>query len=122
MKKCSFETVGAEIRKEKADSLGRAGERLERALQELRAVRQELFDLLAAAPESLCDGKGRFSGEFEWKVTEYARLCERTKALRHALILQREAVGIWSHEEVDRQYPLPGPLSCQWCPRTKVDR
>jgi hypothetical protein len=41
MKKPSFETVETEIRKEKAEALGRAGERLERALQELEAFRQE---------------------------------------------------------------------------------
>lgn len=26
-------------------------------------------------------------------------------------IRQWEAVGLWKHDDVDRQYPLPGPLT-----------
>ncbi len=106
----AFETVESEIRGEKAEALGRAGERLERALQELLAFRQEFIGLLAPAPESVADGKGQSAAEFERKAAEYTRLCDQSRAFRHALIIQREAVGLWGHEDVDRQYPLPGPL------------
>ena len=53
MKKRGFEDIESEIRKEKAETLGRAGECLERALQELEAFRQEFPGLLAAAQESV---------------------------------------------------------------------
>ena len=57
MKEFGFENVESEIRKEKAEALGRAGERLERALQELEAFRQEFLGLLAAAQESVHGGE-----------------------------------------------------------------
>lgn len=110
MKKCGFETVESEIRKEKAEALGRAGERLERALSELEACRQKFFVLLAAAGESVRDGEERFSRVVEDNLAEYFRLCEQARELRHWLIVQREAVGLWRHEDVERQYPLPLPL------------
>jgi hypothetical protein len=111
MRKHGFETVESEIRKEKAEALGRAGERLEPALQEVKTFRQEIFDLVAGGPEAFLNEQGRFQVEIEQKLTEYARLCEQTRQLRHSLIIQREAVGLWRHDDVDRQYPLPGPLT-----------
>jgi hypothetical protein len=122
MKKLDFETVESEIRKEKAEALGRAGERLERALHELETFRQEAFGLFEAAQESGRDGQGWFFAGFERKLAEYARLCDQTEVLRLALIIQREAVGLWGREDVDRQYPPPGPLTLSAMTRLEGDR
>lgn len=51
MKKQGFEAVESEIRKEKAEALGRAGERLECALQALESFRRELLVLIANRPD-----------------------------------------------------------------------
>ena len=106
-----FEAVELEIRKEKAEALGRAGERLEQTLQRLDAFRQEFYRLLKTVRISVRDGEEWCSNEVEQKLAEYARLYEQAKALRHSLIIQREAVGLWRHEDVERQYPLPSPLT-----------
>lgn len=111
MKKCAFENIESEIRKEKAEALGRAGERLDRLLQDLHARRQVFLALVSAKRESIHDGGERVLPEIEEKLAEYARLRDQAKALRHFLIIQREAVGLSRHEDVDRQYPLPGPLT-----------
>jgi len=111
MKNRGIEAVESEIRMEKAGALGRAGEALEGAIQALQTFRQEVFGLLMSAQESSGHGEGRLAVEFEQELNEDARRLERTRALRHALIIQREAVGLRRHEEVDRQYPLPGPLT-----------
>jgi hypothetical protein len=111
MTRRGFEAVESEIRKEKAEALGRAGERLERGLQELEAFRQELLGLVAATRQCVHDGEERFPAEIDQKLAEYAGLREQAKALRHSLIIQREALGLSRHEDVDRQYPLPGPLT-----------
>jgi uncharacterized protein (DUF3084 family) len=111
MKKRGFDDVESEIRKEKAEVLGRVGERLEQALQELEAFRQQLLGLVLATRQTVRDREERFPVEIDKKLAEYARLREQAKALRHSLIIQREAVGLSRHEDVDRQYPLPGPLS-----------
>jgi hypothetical protein len=110
MKNRDFEAVESEIQKEKAEALGRTGDRLEQALQELKALQQELSDLLVSAEKCVREGRHRFSAEIDRRRVEYARLCEQARAWRHALIIQREAVGLWKHEDVDRQYPLPAPL------------
>lgn len=109
-RKPNFETVESEIRTEKAEALGRAGERLEDSIQKLQTLRQELLDLVAEARQSFCGGQERVPVEAEQRLREYMRLREQAKALRHSLIIQREAVGLLRHEDVDRQYPLPGPL------------
>jgi hypothetical protein len=57
MTRRGFEAVESEIRKEKAEALGRAGERLEQALQELEAFRQELLGLVAATRQCVHDGE-----------------------------------------------------------------
>ena len=45
------------MRKEKAEALGRAGERVEQALQEREAFRQELLGLVAATRQCVHDGE-----------------------------------------------------------------
>ena len=113
MKKPAVEQVESEIRKEKAETLGRAGERLERALLEIEGMRRDLLCLcLAGKPldPSVEDKDGR-RREMAEKLAEHARLCEEAKRLRYTLIIQREAVGLWRHEDVDRQYPMPRPLA-----------
>ena len=111
MRKRGLQDIESEIRKEKAEALGRAGERLERALQDLETFRQEISGVIAAKLESIDLGEERFPPEVEKILAEYARLRERARELRHSLIIQREAVGLWRHEDVDRQYPLPDCLT-----------
>jgi hypothetical protein len=111
MKKPDWKTIESEIRQEKAEALGRAGERLEQALREVEAFRQEFLGSVHAAQASDLDGQEGVRARIERKLAEHARLCEQARALRHSLIIQREAVGLWKHEDVDRQYPLPGPLA-----------
>jgi hypothetical protein len=110
MREFDFETIESEIRKEKAEALGRAGQDLERSLREIEMVRQECLGLLSVERQFLRDGKTCPLAEYERKAADYGRLREQARALRHALIIQREALGLSRHEDVDRQYPLPGPL------------
>ena len=111
MKRPAFEQVESEIRKEKAETLGRAGERLEQALQEIEGMRRDILCLAGKPLDPSIEDKDRQRLELAEKLAEHARLCEQAKRLRHTLIIQREAVGLWRHEDVGRQYPLPGPLS-----------
>ena len=86
--------IDEEIRREKAAALGRAGERLEDALRET----EEIGARLDAAGDA----------------TERARLLDtydvarrRALAARHALVIQREAIGLRNHRDVDRLFPEP---------------
>jgi len=111
MKNKDFEQVEAEIRKEKAETLGRAGERLGQILLVIEALRQEILSQTEKRLETSLGGWDQIASDMRKKLAEHARLCDQAKHLRHTLIIQREAVGLWSHEDVDRQYPMPSPLS-----------
>jgi hypothetical protein len=74
--------VEREIRHEKARTLGKAGEELERACAEAWA-------------------------SFRSNADDYRAARDRALRRRHVLILQREAMGLFGHADVDRLYPLP---------------
>jgi hypothetical protein len=87
-----FGRVEKEIQAEKAAALGRAGERLEAALTELRA--------LEASMGGVPDERMRAA---------YRAARERARTARLHLLIQREAVGLRSHRVVDQQFPEPVP-------------
>lgn len=86
--------ITREIVQEKAVTLGRAGERLEAAL----ATLAELASVHAATREPA--ERARLAAEYErgWRVAELAR---------QTLLIQREAVGLRHHRDVDAQFPRP---------------
>jgi hypothetical protein len=111
MKKPAVDQIESEIRKEKAETLGRAGERLEQALLEIEGMRREILSLAEKGRVPTTEDRDQFRLQMAERLAEHARLCDGAKRLRHTLIIQREAVGLWRHEDVDRQYPMPSPLS-----------
>ncbi len=115
----AIEDIEAEIRKEKAESLGRTGERLEEILAEIRTLRGQLF---ALAERSLAgtEGQPAIPAEIQNGLTRDSELCGRAREIRFQLIVQREAVGLRRHEEVDRHYPTPAPLTLAWLMRGKT--
>lgn len=89
----AYERLQSEIAREKAATLGRAGERLEAALGEAWA----LLARLDRAP----------IGEREGLLAAYRRARERAAHARLTLIIQREAIGLRHHRIVDQQFPEP---------------
>lgn len=90
-----FRRVEKEIAGEKAAALGRAGERLEAALSDLRAVA-----VLAATADETRRAELRDA---------YRAARQRARTARLHLLIQREAVGLRSHRVVDQQFPEPAP-------------
>jgi hypothetical protein len=93
-----LERTEREILGEKAAALGRAGERLEAALAELRAIVAAL------------DGTRDETRRAELRAA-YRTARERARTARLHLLIQREAVGLRSHRVVDQQFPEPAPPS-----------
>jgi len=89
-----FERVEREIVHEKAATLGRAGERLEAALAAARA----LGHTLDAERDPACR---------EALLREYEAARRQAAAARQMLLIQREAIGLRHHRDVDRQFPEP---------------
>jgi hypothetical protein len=92
----TFRRIEAEIAREKAAALGRAGERLEEALREARSIAVRLASATDADRERL--------------AARYRRARDRASAARLALVIQREAIGLRRHTVVDQQFPEP-PLT-----------
>ena len=89
--------IDKEIAGEKAATLGRAGERLEQAMEDVRAAAEHL---LAAR-----DDQERLRlGE------AYTAARARAVQARLVLMIQREALGLRRHTTVDQQYPEPPTL------------
>ena len=86
--------ITREIAQEKAVTLGRAGERLEAALAILAD--------LAAAHASARNAAARAE-----LAAEYERAWRGAESARQTLLIQREAVGLRHHRDVDRQFPRP---------------
>lgn len=89
-----FERLEREILHEKAATLGRAGERLEAALAAARAL-GHAFDAQ------------RDPARREALLREYEAARCQVAAARLMLVIQREAVGLRHHRDVDRQFPEP---------------
>jgi hypothetical protein len=89
-----FEQLEQEIVKEKAAALGRAGERLEAALDEART--------LGAAIDAEAEPRRR-----RQLLDEYDAVRRRAAAARLMLLVQREAIGLRWHRDVDQQFPEP---------------
>ena len=83
-----------EIVKEKAVTLGRAGERLEAARAEVAEV--------ARAWRAAHDVAAR-----ERLTAAYDRAWRAAETARQTLLIQREAVGLRQHRDVDQQFPRP---------------
>ena len=89
-----FEKLEEEIAREKAAALGRAGERLDAALEEARA--------LGAALDAEVDPELR-----RLRLRAYEDARRRAEFARTMLLVQREAIGLRHHRVVDQQFPEP---------------
>jgi homoserine kinase len=93
----TFRRIENEIAAEKAAALGRAGERLEAAMDVVAALAAR-----AVAVETE-DARSRLAAE-------YTRARARALGARLALLIQREALGLRRHAVVDQHFPEPPPF------------
>jgi hypothetical protein len=89
-----FQRLEKEIAGEKAAALGRAGERLEAALERVTVLGRQLDAAHTPAARQRL-------GE------EYDAACREAEQARLMLLIQREAVGLRQHRVVDQQFPVP---------------
>lgn len=81
----------AELNKERAGALGLTARKLEVLLQRCGELRDELAKARGALRELL--------------LAEYREAREESERQRWNLCVQREAIGVRRHEDVDRLYP-----------------
>ena len=95
----ALERTDREIAREKAEALGRAGERLERLLGALGALGADLERLARSGPPEAVAAAER----------RYEALRARALTAQRYLVIQREAVGVRSHALVNELFAVPPP-------------
>ncbi len=85
--------IELEMAREKASVLNAVGRKLEDVLGKLAKIEAALPTLPP--------------GERALQVLQHGRLYEESEQLRWKMIVQREAMGLSRHDDVDRLYPKP---------------
>lgn len=104
-----YERLQAEIQREKAEALGRAGERLEEALRKLAGLRNTIEALGGELKGASWERETLVQG-IRYLTHEYNALREKAILYHRYLIIQREAVGFYDHRDVYRLYRIPDAL------------
>jgi hypothetical protein len=102
--------IEREILAEIASQSGRYGDRLEALLGELATLRHTLEHAIAHRRQ---DGMGHTEA---WQmlndgIAQYNQLRAHAQQVQHYLIIHREAMGFWNHDDVFRFYPIPAALT-----------
>lgn len=101
-----YERLQAEIQREKAEALGRAGERLELVLRKLDELRHTI-DTLRGKLDEASRERDSILPTIRGLTQEHNVLREKAMTYRRYLIIQREAVGFYNHRDVDRLFRVP---------------
>jgi hypothetical protein len=101
--------IEREILEEIASQSGRYGDRLEAILGTMATLRHQIEQGLA---QLAADGAsaGTTRSEIEAGIVSYNRLRGQAQQVQHYLIIHREAMGFWNHDDVFRFYPIPAAL------------
>ena len=102
--------VEREILEEIACQSGRYGDRLDAllgAMTTLRSAIQEALD------RELSGGRGEADSwaALNATIAQHNRLRTQAQQVQHYLIIHREAMGFWNHDDVFRCYPIPAALT-----------
>jgi len=92
-----------DIMKEKAETLGRTGAKLDESLQRVRGLHEHIRILQK-------EGKG--ASEVNNLITEFNEVRAKAFQYLHYLIIQREAMGFRRHANVQRMYKIPAKKKC----------
>ncbi len=105
----AHERLEAEILQERAEALGRSGERLEEAIRRLSELRNTIEALGGNLEDATLEREVLIEG-IRYLTHEYNALREKAVVYHRYLIIQREAVGFYDHRDVDRLYRIPDPI------------
>lgn len=107
-KKENVEKTDLEILQERAEVLGRAGEKLTRALNRLKAIES----VINIKMESLTNPEpgqnpADLIGDINGEIRHYNEAREYAKLRYYYLIVTREAMGFRRHKAVEEVYSIP---------------
>jgi hypothetical protein len=102
--------IKREILEEIASQSGRYGERLETLLAEMATLRQTIEPGITALRQDQ-GADAEASLVLNGRIAAYNRLRAQAQQVQHYLIIHREAMGFWNHDDVFRCYPIPTALT-----------
>jgi hypothetical protein len=102
--------IEREILKEIASQSGRYGDRLDALLGEMATLRQAIEYTIAGLRQDQTDN-AEASPALNAGIAEYNRLRAQAQQVQHYLIIHREAMGFWNHDDVFHFYPIPAALT-----------
>jgi hypothetical protein len=111
-KKENVEKTDLEILQERAEVLGRAGEKLALALNKLKAIEAVInvkMESLASPGQGHgpADPTGDIIGDINGEIKHYNEAREYAKLRYYYLIVTREAMGFRRHKSVEEVYSIP---------------
>jgi hypothetical protein len=102
--------IEREILQEIASQSGRYGERLTALLGDMATLRQTVEPALAQLrQDGLSDAVA--CQALTAGIMRYNQLRAQAQRVQHYLIIHREAMGFWNHDDVFRFYPIPAALT-----------
>jgi hypothetical protein len=102
--------IERQILEEIASQSGRYGERLDVLLGEMRTLRQAIEQTVALFPSQVRPAAPAIE-EVNARIVAYNQLRRQAQQVQHYLIIHREAMGFWHHDDVFRCYPIPTALT-----------
>ena len=102
--------IEREILEEVASQSGRYGERLEGLLRAMATLRHGIETAMAQRQSDGLRGAAACEA-LHADIGQYNQLRAQAQQVQHYLIIHREAMGFWNHDDVFRLYPIPAPLT-----------
>jgi hypothetical protein len=103
-------SIEREILEEIACQSGRYGDRLE-ALLGAMATLLKTIERTSAELRHQRAGESDAGHALDAGIAQYDRLRAQAQHVQHYLIIHREAMGFWNHDDVFRCYPIPAALT-----------
>jgi hypothetical protein len=106
----SLAAIEREILEEIASQSGRYGDRLDALLGEMAALRRIIEPAIAQLRQDRMND-GDACQALNAGIAQYSQLRAQAQRVQHYLIIHREAMGLWNHDDVFRLYPIPAALT-----------
>jgi hypothetical protein len=102
--------IEREILEEIASQSGRYGDRLDALLGDMATLRQIIEPGIAQLQQNGM-GDAKACQALNDGIAQYNQLRAQAQRVQHYLIIHREAMGFWHHDDVFRFYPIPAALT-----------
>ena len=102
--------IEREILEEVASQSGRYGDRLEALLGDMAALRHRIESAITRLQQEGIGDPAAYE-TLTADIVRYAELRAQAQRVQHYLIIHREAMGFWNHDDVYRCYPIPAALT-----------